>query len=48
LSDISLDLDELTRVEDYINGSSKDRIIRIMANEFKKARIVSEEGLLYV
>ncbi|XP_016924474.3 uncharacterized protein Charon [Drosophila suzukii] len=46
LSDISLDLDELTRVEDYINGSSKDRIIRIMANEFKKARIVSEEGLL--
>ncbi|XP_016955060.1 uncharacterized protein LOC108027943 [Drosophila biarmipes] len=45
-SDISLDLDEITRVENYINGSSKDRILCIMANEFKKARIVSEEGLL--
>ncbi|XP_017063323.2 uncharacterized protein LOC108102691 [Drosophila eugracilis] len=43
---ISLNFDEMTLVEDYINGSNKDRIIRIMANEFKKARIMSEEGLL--
>ncbi|XP_044250955.1 uncharacterized protein Charon [Drosophila takahashii] len=45
-SDISIDLDALTRVEDYIDGSSKDRIIRIMANTFKNARVMSEEGLL--
>ncbi|XP_016972056.2 uncharacterized protein LOC108039533 isoform X2 [Drosophila rhopaloa] len=49
-SEISFNMDMLNRVdgyvEDYINGSSKDRILRIMALEFKKAHIMSEEGLL--
>ncbi|XP_017130396.1 uncharacterized protein LOC108148056 [Drosophila elegans] len=49
-SDISINMDVLNvvgdYVENYINGSSKDRILRIMAHEFKKAHIMSEEGLL--
>ncbi|XP_017061092.2 uncharacterized protein LOC108101302 [Drosophila ficusphila] len=46
-SDISLYSEEINRVEDYINnGTSSERIIRMMAQEFSKARIMSEEGLL--
>lgn len=46
LSDISFNSDELTRVENFISGNTEDRIIRIMANEFRKSHIMSEEGLL--
>ncbi|XP_017021947.1 uncharacterized protein Charon [Drosophila kikkawai] len=46
-SDFSLDDHELNRVEDYINnGTSRDKIVQIMADVFKKAQIRSEVGLL--
>ncbi|EDV57320.2 uncharacterized protein LOC6542953 [Drosophila erecta] len=38
--------DQLSLVDDYTNEDSKKRILRIMANEFKKSNIMSAEGLL--
>ncbi|KAH8413200.1 hypothetical protein KR009_008742 [Drosophila setifemur] len=47
MSDISINLDDLERVDNYIEkGNSADQIKKIMANEFRKARIMSPEGLL--
>ncbi|EDW87229.1 uncharacterized protein LOC6526398 [Drosophila yakuba] len=46
MSDISITSDDIDRVDNYILGNNKDRILLIMANEFKKSHIMSEEGLL--
>ncbi|EDW45495.1 uncharacterized protein LOC6617354 [Drosophila sechellia] len=46
MSDISINSEELNRVENFISGDNEDRIIRIMANEFRKWHIMSDEGLL--
>ncbi|KAH8393542.1 hypothetical protein KR200_004148 [Drosophila serrata] len=46
-SDLSINDDELNRVDDYINdGESREKIVEIMANVFRKAKMMSEVGLL--
>lgn len=46
MSDISLSLEDIGRVQGYIDGTSADLIHNVMAQEFVKAKVKSEEGLL--
>lgn len=50
MSEVSFSLDEistgLNRVQGYIDGTSSDLIHNVMAQEFVKAKVMSEEGLL--
>ncbi|KAH8293233.1 hypothetical protein KR018_000537 [Drosophila ironensis] len=47
LSDISFDMEELTRVDNYIErGDSTEQLVTLMANVFKNANTMSVEGLL--
>ncbi|EDV31063.1 uncharacterized protein Dana_GF14730 [Drosophila ananassae] len=45
MSDISLSLEDIGRVQGYIDGTSADLIHNVMAQEFVKAKVKSEEGL---
>ncbi|KAH8238885.1 hypothetical protein KR038_005719 [Drosophila bunnanda] len=45
-SNLSFDEHELNRVEDYIYGMSRETIVQIMADVFKKAKMMSTVGLL--